>query len=130
MPENDVAQHSETSLHVIFTRFFKMTLLLYIIFFFDRCETIAIGNGVASRETEQMLSDAIKAGGLRPLNVMFWQVLQLHSSIFFVPQFSNCVTLKVCIFFVNAYKIFGRFISCWHTSLTTRQIFAFAGTGV
>ena len=50
------------------------------IFCYNRCETVAIGNGTACRETETFLSGCIERGEFKPLNVVYWFVT--HFSFF------------------------------------------------
>ncbi|XP_070577340.1 S1 RNA-binding domain-containing protein 1-like [Ptychodera flava] len=50
------------------------------------CETLAIGNGTACRETEAYFSNLIKSGHFRPLNVMYCIVDECGASIYSVSD--------------------------------------------
>ncbi|XP_005101492.2 S1 RNA-binding domain-containing protein 1 [Aplysia californica] len=51
-----------------------------------RCETVAIGNGVACRETEQVVSDLIKHNSFQPLSVVYCIVDECGASIYSVSD--------------------------------------------
>jgi hypothetical protein len=48
----------------------------------NRCELIALGNGTACRETESYVSDLIRSGWFRPLDVKFTIVNEQGASIY------------------------------------------------
>ncbi|XP_078000990.1 S1 RNA-binding domain-containing protein 1-like [Glandiceps talaboti] len=50
------------------------------------CETLAIGNGTACRETESFFSNLITSGFFRPLNVMYCIVDEAGASIYSVSD--------------------------------------------
>lgn len=47
-----------------------------------RCETIALGNGTACRETELYLGELIQSGWFRPLDVKYTIVSEQGASIY------------------------------------------------
>ncbi|CAH1792511.1 unnamed protein product [Owenia fusiformis] len=64
----------------------RETMKLRDIILKHRCETVAIGNGTACRETEALISDCIKNNTFKPLNVMYCIVNENGASIYSVSE--------------------------------------------